>query len=450
MFYTLKSNLELRSYDNKPFVIFNKETKNIFEVSQLSFEALKLCDGSNDLASLPIYEKLLKYGIIECVREKQVPHLDYKKYDNRYFSAGWSLTRNCNFRCKHCFVKNDEQANYKEFTTQECFRIIDQLKSCGINLVGFFGGEPFIRKDFWQIVDYMLKQDIIFTGVYTNASLVDDALLKKLEERNLNPTFFISFDGVGYHDFMRNRVGAEKEVLEKMRLIASKGFKIICIMSAFKENLSSIFQTIDVLSDVGVDTLQVQPVLPSNNWLRRGYDFVTNDDMLKCGLEVLKKFCSGQIDMNITFVSRYSATKSHIDFLINEDVNTKQLTCDFWRNSIFITPEGKVVPCPMINFDNIFDADVITEKPLQQILNAKKYLDLVDIDLEAIKIKDNCNTCNAKSKCMHRDQICLAPSYFTTGGLKSMDPQSTCDFMQKYVDEYERLAQAYNQAVASK
>lgn len=448
MYYKLRNHLELRSYSNKPFVILNKNTKNIFEVSQLVFEALKLCDGSNDLANLPVYEKLLKHDIIEINDEKKVPYLDYKKYDNRYFSAGWAITKNCNFRCKHCFVTNGEKKEFEEFSTQECFRVIDQLKSCGINFVTFFGGEPLVRKDFWQIVDYMLEQGIVLSAVYTNASLIDEEFLNKFKDRNMCPMFHISFDGIGYHDFVRNRVGAEKEVIEKMKLIVSKGFGIVCTMSVFKENLQSIFDTIELLSDIGVNILRVQPILPTANWLHTGCNFVTSDDIFKCGLDVLKKFCDKPLDMNIIFFSWFSATKDKIALALSEDSIPEFLTCSFWRSSIFITSEGKVVPCPMIDFDKCFDADDIRQKSLHDILISKKYLDLVDIDLKVMGNKEKCDNCTVKARCKHKTEVCLAPSFFRTGSLKLRDSHSTCDFMLKYVDDYQRLARAYNDSVA--
>jgi len=450
MFYTLNDNFALRSYSNKPFAILNKKRNQLTELSEFVFEALKLCDGSNDLAELPVYKKLLDHNIIKVLNEKKDPNLDYKKYNNKYVaSAMWTITENCNLRCKHCFVI-DKEKKCVEPTTQECFDIIDQFKECGVRSVTLFGGEPLVRKDFWDIVDYLTKQGISLSYIYTNATLVDENFLAKMKQRNLNPVFYVSFDGIGYHDFVRNHKGAEKEALEKIKLITSKGFKVICTLSLFDENAETILETVDVLSNIGVAIMRVQPIFPSKTWLRTGYKSISNEKYVKVGLDVLKKFCNEKLPMGISFLGWYGATKDGIKLPIDKDSHEKTTTCNFWKNSIFITAQGKVTPCPMIDFDKIFDPDKITEKPLKEILDEKKYLDIVNIDLEDINTDEKCTSCQWHSNCQNRGKTCLASTYFRTGSLKSRNHKAICAFFHTYAKEYEKVAKEYIESVASK
>ena len=77
----------------------------------------------------------------------------YKYYHNRYVrSIFWSITGKCNYRCRHCFMDAPEGA-LGELSTQQAFDLIDQMAECGVLQVDITGGEPFVRKDFWQLVD---------------------------------------------------------------------------------------------------------------------------------------------------------------------------------------------------------------------------------------------------------------------------------------------------------
>lgn len=79
------------------------------------------------------------------------------------------------------------------------------------------GGEPMVRRDFWELVDEIRRRNILIPTLYSNGLLITDAFLDELEKRGLRPNLQFSFDGVGYHDWMRGIPGAEKVVLDAIR-----------------------------------------------------------------------------------------------------------------------------------------------------------------------------------------------------------------------------------------
>ena len=75
------------------------------------------------------------------------------KTANYPYSVGWAITNICNLHCIHCNM--DSGIGLKnELNTEECFKIIDELRENNVQKICFFGGEPFARKDFLKIVDY--------------------------------------------------------------------------------------------------------------------------------------------------------------------------------------------------------------------------------------------------------------------------------------------------------
>jgi len=65
----------------------------------------------------------------------------------------WELTYACNLSCVHCLSSSGKR-DPRELTTQQCKDIIDELERMQVFYVNIGGGEPTVRADFWELVDY--------------------------------------------------------------------------------------------------------------------------------------------------------------------------------------------------------------------------------------------------------------------------------------------------------
>lgn len=68
----------------------------------------------------------------------------------------FELTYRCNFNCVHCYIPNNQKilSKEKELNTADIFKIIDQIEKAGCFILGFTGGEIFLREDIWEILHY--------------------------------------------------------------------------------------------------------------------------------------------------------------------------------------------------------------------------------------------------------------------------------------------------------
>ena len=65
----------------------------------------------------------------------------------------WELTYACNLSCVHCLSSSGKR-DPRELSTQQCKDIIDELERMQVFYVNIGGGEPTVRSDFWELVDY--------------------------------------------------------------------------------------------------------------------------------------------------------------------------------------------------------------------------------------------------------------------------------------------------------
>jgi mycofactocin biosynthetic radical S-adenosylmethionine protein MftC len=71
----------------------------------------------------------------------------------------WELTYACNLACVHC-LSSSGRRDPRELSTAECMRVIDELQRMQVFYVNIGGGEPTVRRDFWELVDYATAHDV--------------------------------------------------------------------------------------------------------------------------------------------------------------------------------------------------------------------------------------------------------------------------------------------------
>lgn len=89
------------------------------------------------------------------------------------------LTYRCNLKCGHCYRVCEP--NKKELTTEEVFHLFDEIKRAGCLWLLLSGGEPLLRKDFWEIYAYAKKEGFIIT-LFTNGTLLTPELVVRLRK----------------------------------------------------------------------------------------------------------------------------------------------------------------------------------------------------------------------------------------------------------------------------
>ena len=133
----------------------------------------------------------------------------------RYF---FELTYRCNLQCPYCYVGEDR--NKQELTTEEWFKIIDQVPFYGF--ITLVGGEPLIRKDFINILEKACKKVLSKVNVVTNGVLLDDEIIDAFIRTKML-LLSVSLDGYGKtHDLNRNKDGIFDKIINNLDNLNSR------------------------------------------------------------------------------------------------------------------------------------------------------------------------------------------------------------------------------------
>lgn len=175
------------------------------------------------------------------------------------------LTNLCNLRCKMCSIARDDD---RELSKEIILEIINQASAMGIKEAVLTGGEPFLRKDIFDILNYCRQKSMRWV-VTTNGTLINRDLAQKLVNSGLGHLHF-SLDGLEKtNDFFRGEGNFKKtiEAIKTINEIRNKnGFAlsvgIAC--TVMNRNLKDLFGLLEYADTVNVDVINFQPLLKNN------------------------------------------------------------------------------------------------------------------------------------------------------------------------------------------
>ena len=417
MYYRLKPDYVLRGWQKMTWAVVKRPENGVLLLTQEQFQVLILCDGETELPGDLLNEKLEKtlrecmaMGLVEA-DEKSCPlnpEQYYVYYDNRCMkSVFWSITGRCNFRCRHCYMDAPDAA-LGELSTEQMFNIIDQMAECGILRIELTGGEPFVRKDFWQLVDRILERHMTIGVVFTNGWLLNGHILDEFEKRGIKPKFSISFDGVGWHDWMRGIPGAEEAALRALKLCHDRGFSTEVETCIHRGNLKTIPQTLEVLRSVGVKSIKMSGISNTMLWRHNSQgNALTDREYVEAVLPYITWYYKEGMPFEFLAFSNVIAMYKNKPYGLimthyKKDENyLEKYVCPSARMSAYITPEGRLLPCiPMTASPDQNKFPLIQDIGLKKGLSDSYYMQFIDRKVkDFLEINAECGACVYRYQC---------------------------------------------------
>lgn len=258
----------------------------------------------------------------------------------------WHITDRCNWRCKHCYQTDDYLEN--ELDTEGLFHILNQyidiIKLWGIKgSINISGGEPFIRKDIFQILEKIHEnKDIIpHLGILTNGSFITKEIARRLKELDVR-VVQVSLEGAKEtNDEIRGK-GSFEKIFNAVKILVEEGIYTIISFTSSRKNYKDFPKVAELGKEIGVNVVWTDRLVPY------GHGKQLKEEMLE-PLEV-----KGHYENIHTISKKLREMRSKTDvpthrslyFLAAEDrMLHRSYICPAGENITIVMPNGDAFPC---------------------------------------------------------------------------------------------------------
>lgn len=179
------------------------------------------------------------------------------------YNLFWETTLRCNAKCKHCGSRAGENIHLEdELSTEQIEKalkdVADKLDSSKI-LLNITGGEPLLREDLFDVMDYAHNTLGFKWGITTNGLLMDENIIEKMKKTGM-ATMSISLDGLEEsHDKFRGIPGAFNKTISNVKQLQKNKFlhcfQITTVVN--KLNINQLEDLYKLMQDLEVDSWRV-------------------------------------------------------------------------------------------------------------------------------------------------------------------------------------------------
>jgi mycofactocin radical SAM maturase len=314
----------------------------------------------------------------------------------------WELTYACNLACIHC-LSSSGRRDPREVTTAEAKRIVDELVAMQVFYVNIGGGEPTIRRDFFDLIEYAVDRRV---GVKfsTNGSFIDAGRAERLAALDYLDVQ-ISLDGADAdtNDAVRGE-GSYAAARRAMDHLAAAGFGPFKISVTLTRHNVGQLDRLEALAAAYGAQLRVTRLRPSG----RGVD--SWDD--------LHPTASQQRHLYHWLLDRPGVLTGDSFFHLNalgESLPGLNL-CGAGRVVCLIDPVGDVYACPFVIHDRFRAGSVRDAGGFPAVWRTSELF----LSLREPQSAGACASCGSYDACRGG---CMAAKFFTGLPLDGPDPE---------------------------
>jgi heme b synthase len=200
-----------------------------------------------------------------------------KKFEPKWIA--WEITRRCNLHCIHCRSSSGlEVSEHPDFTTEEAFRIIDDISNYAKPVIVLSGGEPLLRKDVFEIARYGTDKGLRMC-LATNGTLVTDTVCENIKRSGIR-IVSLSLDGASeeVHDDFRKQEGAFAGTINAARLFKKYDIEFLINSSFTKRNQEEIPKVYKLAKELGATAWYMFMIVPTGRGEEIMNELITKED----------------------------------------------------------------------------------------------------------------------------------------------------------------------------
>jgi radical SAM protein with 4Fe4S-binding SPASM domain len=292
------------------------------------------------------YEKLV-YAISTLARTEKICPMSFLEVEKEepftyQYSAplrmDLALTFKCPNNCIHCYAGGPHET--AELSTQQWKEVIDRLSQIGVFILTFTGGEPTMREDLPELLQYAQNKGMV-TGLITNGrKLKDNAYVKTLEDAGLD---FVQVTLESHlpkvHDLITATKGSWKETVSGIKNAVKSQIYVTTNTTLSKYNAPDFLRTIDYLKELGVAAFGCNSLIYSGKANAVSQKFALPVEALS---ELLPKIRDKAQQLELKFLWYTPTQYCRLD-PVQLGLGVK--SCTAAMINMCVAPNGDVYPC---------------------------------------------------------------------------------------------------------
>lgn len=319
----------------------------------------------------------------------------------------FETTSSCNLNCVHCRRSDISNNSNKDLSTDEIYHIIDSISDYAKPMFILSGGEPLVRDDIFDIVNYAQNKGLQI-ALATNGTLIDEEMALKIKESGIRRVS-VSLDGASAqtHDSIRKIDGAFDRSLKGIENLKANGISFQLNFTIIKDNQSEIEDVYKLAIELKADALHYFLLVP-----------------VGCGAEIADSQMLSPQECEEAMNKIYELSKKEEIFIKptcaphyyriaaqNENLPIQTKGCLAGQSVCFVSHKGEVFPCGYLPLSS----GNLLEKSFKEIWeNSEIFNQLRNPDL----LIGKCGVCEFKQICGG----CRARAYFKSGNFLSEEP----------------------------
>jgi radical SAM protein with 4Fe4S-binding SPASM domain len=244
-------------------------------------------------------------------------------------SVQLDLTYRCNERCVHCYLDHEDHG---EMTTAEIKHLLDEMADAGVFILSLSGGEIFLRKDFFEILEYARIERQFCVKLKTNAIMIREreaARLREIGVESIQISIYSHRHEV--HDAITLVPGSLKKSLDAARFLKSQGLRVIFANVLMVQNLQDYQGVRALAAEMGVECTLDPTITPMMDGDR---------SVLSLGVK------QGSLRQFFRDEALIGNVDEHCAIAAPADEDTlSALPCSAGHTTCYVSPYGDVFPC---------------------------------------------------------------------------------------------------------
>lgn len=276
--------------------------------------------------------KIPRVSISQYAKHMNAPH----RMDLMISSMEKENKWNCNQKCVHCYAAGQSQGNTKELTTSEWKKVIDKCRKICVPQVTFTGGEPTMREDLVELVEY---SKWFVTRVNTNGVLLTKELCEKLYKASLDSIQITLYSSD--REIHNQLVGANNfdKTVEGIRNTLEAGLNVSINTPLCTANKDYI-ETLKFVRALGVKYVSCSGLIVTGNAKKdESKQMQLSSEEIYESLKDAVKYCNENL-IEISFTSPGWIENKKI-----EELGIDIPSCGACMSNMAIAPNGDVMPC---------------------------------------------------------------------------------------------------------